>query len=84
MNHPATTVYTKPSCPQCTATKRELNRRGVTYTEVDLTKDEAALKYVKGLGHQAAPVIVVDTATSPAHWYGFNPPLINLHFGKAA
>lgn len=84
MNHPATTVYTKPSCPQCTATKRELNRRGVTYTEVDLTKDAAALTYVKGLGHLGAPVIVVDTATQPVHWSGYRPDLINLHFGKAA
>lgn len=84
MTHPATTLYTKPACVQCNATKRALKERGVTYTEVDLTKDEAALTYVKNLGHQSAPVIVVDTPTQPAHWGGFNPPLIDLHFGKAA
>lgn len=84
MNHPATTLYTKPSCVQCDATKRDLNKKGIEYTSVDMSADETALNYVKSLGHQQAPVIVLDTPTQPVHWSGYRPDLITLHFGKAA
>lgn len=84
MNHPATTLYTKPSCVQCDATKRDLNKKGIEYTSVDISADETALNYVKSLGHLQAPVLVLDTATQPVHWSGYRPDLINLHFGKAA
>ena len=80
MTHPATTVYTIPNCQPCKATKRDLTRRGVTYTEVDMSQDETALNYVKELGHQKAPVVVVATSTQPVHWSGFQPALINEHF----
>ena len=31
------TVYTKPACVQCTATKREIKKHGGTFDEIDLT-----------------------------------------------
>jgi len=40
------TVYTKPNCVQCTATKRALSKAGVTYREVDLTVDANALAHI--------------------------------------
>lgn len=39
----AITVYTKPSCVQCTATTRALNKYGLEFTEVDLVEDADAL-----------------------------------------
>lgn len=84
MTNPATTIYSKPACVQCVAAKRGLNRRGVEYTEVDVTKDPAALKYIQDLGYSAVPVTVVDTETQPVHWYGNNPTLMDMHFTKAA
>ena len=33
------TVYTKPSCVQCTATFRALDARGLEYRSVDLSQD---------------------------------------------
>lgn len=54
------TVYSKPSCVQCTATYRNLDNKGVEYKVVDVTKDEDAYAFVKGLGYQAAPVVVVE------------------------
>ena len=36
------TVYTKPSCVQCNATKRALVKAGLAYEEVDLTASAAA------------------------------------------
>lgn len=66
------TVYTKPSCVQCNATKRALAKMGLDYSEVDLTVDEEALATVKALGYQQAPVVFADGD----HWSGFRPDKI--------
>jgi len=63
------TVYTKPHCPQCDATKRQLDKAGLSYTAVDLTTDSRARDYVMSLGHLQAPVVVTDTD----HWAGYRP-----------
>jgi glutaredoxin-like protein NrdH len=36
---PEVTVYSKPTCVQCDATKRALTKAGVDYKVVDITKD---------------------------------------------
>lgn len=43
---PAITLYSKPACVQCTMTKKALEKKGLAYTEVDLTQNPAALEYV--------------------------------------
>lgn len=71
------TVYSKPLCVQCDATKRELRKHGTDYAEVDLTESEAALEYVtEELGYAQAPVVVVEDGTGEAHWSGFRPDKI--------
>lgn len=67
------TVYSKPSCVQCTATYRALDRQGVAYTVVDLSQDEAALAKVRDLGYQQVPVVITDAD----HWAGFRPDKIS-------
>ena len=66
------TVYTKPSCVQCTATYRALDNKGVEYEVRDVSTDEAALEMVKSLGYLQAPVVVTDED----HWSGFRPDKI--------
>lgn len=66
------TVYSKPLCVQCDATKRALSKAGVTYEDVDITKDAEALAHVKALGYAQAPVVVTDAG----HWSGFRPDKI--------
>lgn len=66
------TVYSKPSCAQCTATYRALDSKGIAYVVVDLTETPDALETVKGLGYLQAPVVV----TGESHWSGFRPDLI--------
>jgi len=63
------TVYSKPSCVQCTATYRALDGAGIEYTIVDLAETPDAMQFVKDLGYMQAPVIVTDTE----HWSGFRP-----------
>ncbi|HMQ37181.1 MAG TPA: glutaredoxin-like protein NrdH [Micropruina sp.] len=66
------TVYSKPSCVQCTATYRALDRAGLSYDVVDLSADEQALAQVLELGYQQAPVVFADDE----HWAGFRPDRI--------
>ena len=68
------TVYTKPSCPQCTATTRFLDANNIPYETDDATIPENT-EAIKALGYQSAPVVIAmpDGPGSEVHWYGFNP-----------
>lgn len=72
MSEVQVTVYSKPACVQCDATYRALDRKGVDYEVVDLTKDPAALDLVRELGYLQAPVVVAGDR----HWSGFRPDQI--------
>lgn len=83
----AVTVYTTPNCGQCVLTKHALKRKGVLYTEVDITEDATALDYIKNtLGHSQAPVVVAwpENLADPVDWYGFRPDLISRYLKSAA
>lgn len=66
------TVYSKPACVQCNATKRALDAQGLDYDVIDLSEDAEALAQVKALGYLAAPVVVAGDE----HWGGFRPDKI--------
>lgn len=72
MNATALTVYSKPLCVQCDATKRALTKAGIAYAVVDVTKDAEALVKIKALGYAQAPVVV----TAEDHWSDFRPDRI--------
>ncbi len=65
-------VFSKPSCVQCTATYRALDKLGLDYEVVDLAADEAALTEVLAMGYQQVPVVV----DGDDHWSGFRPDKI--------
>lgn len=44
------TIYSKPNCPQCAATKRAFDRLGAPYTVVDITTDPVALATLQEAG----------------------------------
>lgn len=69
------TVYSKPLCVQCDATKRALNKQGSEYDVIDLTEDASALEKVKELGFAQAPVVVVSDESGSVleSWSGFVP-----------
>jgi glutaredoxin-like protein NrdH len=62
------TVYTKPSCGACTATKVWLRRHGLEFTEFDVEADHAARAAVTVYGYSSLPVVVGDDGR---HWSGF-------------
>ena len=78
------TVYSKPRCPQCTATYRKLNGLGATHESVDVSEDAEALSFIRSLGYSQAPVVVVkDTKGAVvAHWSGFRPDMIKKFGGQ--
>lgn len=69
------TVYTKPDCRQCDATKRWLDERGIDY-KVEDAMDEGNLLAIKSLGLAAAPVVIVsdgEDLANDVYWAGFQP-----------
>jgi glutaredoxin-like protein NrdH len=65
-----TTVYTKPNCVQCDATKKLMDKLGVEYTTVDIADNPKELEKLIEMGYRAAPVVVADNGES---WAGFQP-----------
>lgn len=74
------TIYTTPGCGACVAVKSAMRRASVEYTEVDLTTNRAALRFVKDrLRHKSAPVVVQTDPRTGAitdHWEGMRPDRI--------
>jgi glutaredoxin-like protein NrdH len=67
------TVYTKPSCVQCDATKRMMDKLKIEYSTVDITVDSEAFDMIISKGFKSAPVVITDNDS----WAGFNPDKIS-------
>ena len=67
------TVYTKPSCVQCDATKRMMDKLNIKYSTVDITVDTEAFDMIVSKGFKAAPVVITDDDA----WSVFNPDKIS-------
>ena len=52
----------------CVATKKHMDRRGIEYTEIDVSKDTDSLDHIVSLGYKQVPVVEVDDT----HWSGYN------------
>lgn len=72
------TVYSKPACPQCTATVRTLEKLRIDHPDleivkIDVTEDAKAFDVVVSLGYGSAPVVVAGDE----HWSGYRPDRLN-------
>jgi glutaredoxin 3 len=75
------TLYTTPTCGFCHQLKSYLNRRGVAYTEYDVSRDrDAAMEMVRVSGQQGVPVTVIDGQVV----VGFNRPWIDQLLAQQA
>jgi glutaredoxin-like protein NrdH len=61
------TVFTLPNCVQCSMTKKEFDRRGIRYEELNLENHPDTAKAFVESGLTAAPIVVTDTKK----WSGF-------------
>lgn len=59
---PNVTIYTKPGCPYCAATKTDFQSRGVPFKEVNVQADQNALQEMLKIngGRRSVPTIVED------------------------
>ncbi|KAB8299420.1 glutaredoxin-like protein NrdH [Bifidobacterium apri] len=71
------TVFTKPQCQQCEATKRRLHDRGIAFETVDLSENPETLTQLIHAGYRQAPVVI----TPDAAWSGYRPDLIDALAG---
>ncbi len=74
------TVYSKEHCVQCNATKRQLNKLGIEYTEINLMEDAEALESFKAQGFMQAPIVVANGEI----WSGYRPDMIKKVAAVAA
>ncbi|HAK72126.1 MAG TPA: NrdH-redoxin [Bifidobacterium sp.] len=66
------TIYTKPNCPQCSATKRQFDRRGFVYTAIDVTADARISDRLRNEGWRQMPVVLAGDES----WSGYRPDKI--------
>lgn len=62
------TLYSKPNCPQCELTKRDMDILGIQYETVDITHNQDKLEKLAKLGYRSAPVVETDTDV----WSGYD------------
>ncbi len=54
-------IYTTQTCPWCRATKDLLNKKGIKYKEIDVSKDrKLAKEMIKKSGQYGVPVLDID------------------------
>lgn len=76
---PELTVYTKPNCPGCKMTKRELDKAGAHYNEIDLTTRPDLVEQFRAEGLRSAPVVELGDERVA----GFNPAKIRAIAAQA-
>jgi len=71
-------VFTTPTCSFCRAAKMYFRQQGVRFREVDVSRDEAALRdMVRRSGQQGVPVIQIGGRIV----VGFDRPKIDRLLG---
>jgi glutaredoxin 3 len=72
-------VYSTPTCPYCKMAKDYLTKKGISFTEYDVIKDEeAAREMIEKLGQMSVPIIIIDGDIVA----GFNQELIDKLLAK--
>lgn len=54
-------IYTTPFCPYCTAAKALLRKKGASFTEIDVSRDEALREamMIRAAGRRSVPQIFI-------------------------
>lgn len=72
MTRPYTVVvYSKPSCVQCTTTKRHLDKLGIEFTPLELADHPDVVAKAKADGHLSAPLVIAEVAGNTYTWAGY-------------
>ncbi len=75
---PRVVVFSTPSCPWCTRVKSYLRQKGVTFKDVDVSRDRrAAEDMVRRTGQQGVPVVLIGSRAV----VGFDKQKIDKYLG---
>lgn len=74
------TVFTKPHCAQCDATRREFDKLGLPYEVVDLSENPSTREQLQQAGFRDSPVVITPVSS----WSGYHPDLILAYARHAA
>lgn len=71
---PKVVVFSTPTCSYCNAAKRYFKEKNVRFTDIDVSRDQAAARdMVNRTGQMGVPVIMINNYPI----VGFNKPKIN-------
>ena len=74
---PTITIYTRPNCGPCFATKRAFAAQGqIDFEEVNLNFCPNVAEELIEKGFQQAPVVIVRTGAHTESWSGYRPDRI--------
>ena len=65
-------VYSKHNCPQCSATKRQLERIGAEFREINIEEHPEVIPQLQAAGFRQVPVVI----TVDRYWAGYRPDLL--------
>lgn len=55
------TIYTKDQCFYCKNLKKNLDKWGMSYQEVNISNSEKAMKWFRSAGHTTVPQLYFDS-----------------------
>lgn len=77
-NQPKVLVFSTPTCSFCNLAKKYFREKGVKYTDIDVSRDQAAARdMVRRSGQMGVPVIDIGGKII----VGFDKPKINSLLG---
>ena len=77
-NHPKVLVFSTPTCSFCTMAKNYFRQKGIKFTDIDVSRDQAAARdMVRRSGQMGVPVIDIGGKII----VGFDRPRINSLLG---
>lgn len=82
------TIFSKPGCQACNATKRTLDRLNLPYTEIDIMSDHRAAQRLREMGSLELPRVEVKVTGALSgvdwqdSWTGFRPTKIEELYAK--
>jgi glutaredoxin-like YruB-family protein len=75
---PKVVVFSTPTCSYCNMAKSYFREKGITFTDIDVSRDQAAARdMVRRSGQMGVPVIDIGGKIV----VGFNRPQVNMLLG---
>lgn len=68
---PTITMYTRPGCGPCVATKRHLEKVGLEHTTINTAQDSEARDYLIARGFRESPVVIATVGDQEFAWSGY-------------